>query len=132
MADETEQQLREKIAFQRSFMANFPTLTTIAQKWGLSSPETKSKAQLIKELSDNEEQLELLIESKRIAAAVRLQDELHPPQNSEDCPICFETIKHVYSKTISRLYCCGGWVCDKCRNERNSTGKKKGVDEMFH
>eukprot|EP00984_Skeletonema_dohrnii_P033157 scaffold28784_cov78-Skeletonema_dohrnii-CCMP3373.AAC.1 len=68
MADETEQQLREKIAFQRSFMANFPTLTTIAQKWGISSPETKSKAQLIKELSDDEEQLELLIESKRIAA----------------------------------------------------------------
>ena len=133
MADETdEQQLREKIAFQRSFMANFPTLTTIAQKWGISSPETKSKAQLIKELSDNEEQLELLLESERIAAAVRLQDELHPPQNSEDCPICFETIKHVYSKTISRLYCCGGWVCDKCRNERNSTGMKKGVDEMFH
>jgi len=51
-------------------MANFPTLTTIAQKWGISSPETKSKAQLIKELSDNEEQLELLLESKRVAAAV--------------------------------------------------------------
>jgi len=51
---------------------------------------TKSVVEHIKELSDNEEKLELLIESKRVAAAVRLQDELHPPQNSEDCPICFE------------------------------------------
>jgi len=34
------------------------------------SPETKARAQLIKELSDNEEQLELLLESKRVAAAV--------------------------------------------------------------
>ena len=103
MADETEQQLREKIASQNTTIANLPTLRSIIDETGLTSPETKARAQLIKELSDNEEKLELLIESKRVAAVVRLQDELHPPQNSEDCPICFETIKHVNCTTIVRL-----------------------------
>eukprot|EP00984_Skeletonema_dohrnii_P026128 scaffold15425_cov141-Skeletonema_dohrnii-CCMP3373.AAC.1 len=86
MADEMEQQLREKIASQKASIANLPTLTSIVDETGLSSPETKARAQLIKELSGNEEKLELLIESKRVAAVVRLQDKLHPPQNSEDCP----------------------------------------------
>ena len=83
--DETEQQLRKKIAAQKAAIADLPSLRSIAEANGLKAPETKARAQLIKELSDNEEQLELLIESKRVAAVVSLQDELHPPLNSEDC-----------------------------------------------
>eukprot|EP00984_Skeletonema_dohrnii_P024012 scaffold13118_cov79-Skeletonema_dohrnii-CCMP3373.AAC.2 len=70
MADEMEQQLREKIASQKASIANLPTLTSIVHETGVSSPETKARAQLIKELSDNEEQLELLLESERVAAVV--------------------------------------------------------------
>eukprot|EP00984_Skeletonema_dohrnii_P029447 scaffold20074_cov102-Skeletonema_dohrnii-CCMP3373.AAC.2 len=66
MADETEQQLREKIASQK---------------------ETTARVQLIEYLSDDEEKLELLLESKRVDAVVRLQDELHAPEDYEDCPI---------------------------------------------
>mmetsp|Transcript_18797 Transcript_18797/g.32053 ORF Transcript_18797/g.32053 Transcript_18797/m.32053 type:complete len:189 (+) Transcript_18797:436-1002(+) len=94
------------------------------------SPETKARAQLIKELSDNEEQLELLLESERIAAAVRLQDELHPPLNSEDCPICLETIKHVNRMTIKRLFCCGGWICKQCGFERIKD-EEEGLADKF-
>jgi len=131
MADEMEQQLREKIAVQKGLIANLPTLTSIVRETGLSSSETKERAQLIKDLSDNEEQLELLLESKRVAAAVRLQDELHPPQNSEDCPICLETIKHVNCMAIIRLFCCGGWICKQCSNERNAKYKAEKIDDMF-
>jgi len=105
-----EQQLREKIASQKASIVNLPTLRSIVEETGLTSPETKARAQLIKELSDNEEQLELLIESKRVAAVVRLQDELHPPLDSDDCPICLETVKHVNFMTISRFGCCGGLI----------------------
>ena len=42
-------------------------------------------------------------------AVISLQDELHPPENPEDCPICLETIKHdVNVITRVRFYCCGG------------------------
>eukprot|EP00985_Skeletonema_marinoi_P032104 scaffold38286_cov241-Skeletonema_marinoi.AAC.2 len=75
MAEEVEQQLREKIASQKASIVNLPTLTSIIDETGVSSPETKARAQLIKELSDNEEQLELLLESERVAAVVRLQDD---------------------------------------------------------
>eukprot|EP00985_Skeletonema_marinoi_P023272 scaffold15391_cov99-Skeletonema_marinoi.AAC.1 len=131
VADEKEQQLREKIASQKTHMANLPTLQSIVDETGFTSPETKARAQLIKELSDNEEQLELLLEYKRVAAVIRLQDELHPPQNSEDCPICLETIKHVNSTTIIRFFCCGGWICKQCSNERNAKRKAGGFDEMY-
>eukprot|EP00984_Skeletonema_dohrnii_P016628 scaffold7433_cov72-Skeletonema_dohrnii-CCMP3373.AAC.2 len=76
MADETEQQLREKIASQKGSIADLPTLR-----------KTKARAKLIEYLSDDEETLELLLESKRVDAVVRLQDELHAPEDSEDCPI---------------------------------------------
>ena len=130
MADETEQHLREKIASQKASLARLPSLRSIVDEKGLTSPETKARAQLIKELSDNEDRLELLIESKRVAAAVRLQDELHPPENSEDCPICLETIKHVNCMTITRFYCCGGLVCKQCSNERNKD-KEEGLGDKF-
>eukprot|EP00985_Skeletonema_marinoi_P033327 scaffold41036_cov95-Skeletonema_marinoi.AAC.1 len=131
MADETEQQLREKIAAQKTTIANIPSLRNILLETGLASPETKVRAQLIKELSDNEEQLELLLESKRVTAVVRLQDELHPPENSEDCPICLETIKHVNCMTIRRFDCCGGFTCKQCSNERNAKYSAEGFDEMY-
>eukprot|EP00984_Skeletonema_dohrnii_P012347 scaffold4992_cov156-Skeletonema_dohrnii-CCMP3373.AAC.6 len=124
MADETVQQLREQIASQKRRIS-------IPRKTGLSSPETKAVAQLIKELSDTEEQLELLVESERVAAVVRLQDELHPPQNSEDCPICLETINFLNYATISRFCCCGGWICKKCSNERMKKLQEEGFDEMY-
>eukprot|EP00984_Skeletonema_dohrnii_P013427 scaffold5570_cov87-Skeletonema_dohrnii-CCMP3373.AAC.3 len=127
-----EQQLREKIASQKASIVNLPTLTSIVHETGLTSPETKARARLIKELSDDEEQLELLLESKRVAAVVRLQDELHPPQNSEGCPICLETIKHVNFMTIIRFYCCGGWICRQCSDEREAKYKAEKFDEMFH
>eukprot|EP00984_Skeletonema_dohrnii_P012348 scaffold4992_cov156-Skeletonema_dohrnii-CCMP3373.AAC.7 len=126
-----EQQLREKIASQKISLANLPTLRSVIDERGLASPETKARAQLIKELSDNEEQLELLIESKRVAAVVCLQDELHPPEYSEDCPICLETIKHVNDATIIRLFCCGGWICTQCSDARNAKEKEGGSDEMY-
>jgi len=132
MADETEQQLREEIASQKISLARLPTLRSIIDETGLTSPETKARAQLIKELSDNEEQLELLLESKRVTAVVRLQDELHPPENSEDCPICLETVKHVNSKTTIRFGCCGGVTCKQCGDEREAKYKAEKIDEMFH
>ena len=55
-----EQQLREKIASQKASIANLPTLSSIVNETGHKSAETKARAKLIKELSDNEEQLELL------------------------------------------------------------------------
>ena len=131
MAEEMEQQLREKIASLKASIGNLPTLTSIVDETGLSSPETKARAELIKELSDNEEQLELLIESKRVAAVIRLQDDLHPPVDSEDCPICLETIKHVNSTTITRLFCCGGWICKQCSNARKDKDKEGASDEMY-
>ncbi len=70
MADEMEQQLREKIASQRTALAELPSLKSIVDETGLTSPETKARAQQIKELSDNEEELELLLESKRVEAVV--------------------------------------------------------------
>ncbi len=127
----TEQQLREKIASQRAAIAELPSLKSIVDKTGLSSPQTKARAQLIKELSDNEEQLELLVESKRVDAVVKLQDELHPPENPEECPICLETVKHVNANTTGRFYCCGGWICIQCVDERNDNYEKTGVDEML-
>ncbi len=99
--DDKEQQLRENIASQKAAIADLPSLSSIVEETGITSPETKARAQLIKELSDKEEQLELLIESERVAAVVRLQDELYPPQCPEDCPICLETTKHVNSDYLS-------------------------------
>mmetsp|Transcript_28046 Transcript_28046/g.40098 ORF Transcript_28046/g.40098 Transcript_28046/m.40098 type:complete len:431 (+) Transcript_28046:88-1380(+) len=128
--DDKEQQLREKIASQKAAIDALPSLSSIVYETGITSPETKARAQLIKELSDNEEQLELLIESKRVAAVVRLQDELHPPE-SEDCPICLETIKHVNSETVVRFYCCGGFTCTKCGKERIDNSEIEGFDKMF-
>ena len=66
-----------------------------------------------------------------MAAAVRLQDELHPPQNSEDCPICLETIKHVNCMTIVRLFCCGGLICKQCSDERAAKYKSEKNDDMY-
>ena len=129
--DEKEQQLREKIAAQEMAMAQLPSLGSIAQITGPYSPEAKERAQQIKELLESEKELELLLESRRVAAVIRLQDELHPPVNSEDCPICLETIKHVNSFTISRFDCCGGWMCSKCRSERDSNAKNGRGDAMF-
>ncbi len=64
-------------------------------------------------------------------AVVKLQDELHPPENSGDCPICLETIKFVNSTTTKRLFCCGGWICKQCFEERDANGEKEGFDTMF-
>mmetsp|Transcript_9266 Transcript_9266/g.14244 ORF Transcript_9266/g.14244 Transcript_9266/m.14244 type:complete len:316 (+) Transcript_9266:402-1349(+) len=30
-----------------------------------------------------------------------------------------------------RSFCCGGWVCQKCAEERNANVEKEGFDEMF-
>ena len=130
MADEMEQQLRTKIAAQKASIVELPTLRSIVDETGLTSPETKARAQLIEYLSDDEEKLELLLESKRVSAVVRLQDELHPPQNSEDCPICLETIKHVNRMTIKRLFCCGGWICKQCGFERIKD-EEEGLADKF-
>ncbi len=130
MADETEQQLREEIASRKAAIADLPSLSSIVDEDGITSPETKARAQLIKELSDNEEQLELLLESKRVAAVIRLQDELHLPSNSEDCPICLETIKHVTSDTIVRFNCCGNLTCKQCADEREVNAKRDGFDAL--
>ena len=130
MADEMEQQLREEIAAQKGLIANLAPLRSITRETGFKSPETKARVQLIEELSDNEEKLQLLLESKRVAAAVRLQDELHPPLNSEDCPICLETIKHVNRMTIKRLFCCGGWICKQCGFERIKD-EEEGLADKF-
>ncbi len=131
MADvDKEQQLREKIASQKAAIADLPSLSSIVDETGFASSETKARAQRIKELSDNEEQLELLVESKRVAAVVRLQDELHPPLDSEDCFICLETIKHVNSNTVSRFNCCGGWMCKQCHDEREANCKRDGFDTL--
>eukprot|EP00984_Skeletonema_dohrnii_P009530 scaffold3649_cov102-Skeletonema_dohrnii-CCMP3373.AAC.9 len=110
----------EKIASQKTSIANLPALRSIVDETGLTSPETKARAQLIIDLSDNEEQLELLLESKREAAVVRLQDELHPPLDSEDCPICFETIKHLNCMTIVR-----------CRGKMPIEGDYKEIGSML-
>ena len=101
------------------------------EETGIASPETKARAQLIKEVSDNEDRLELLLESKRIAAVVRLQDELHPPADCEDCPICLDRIKHVNPKTICRSGCCGGWICKQCDNARYKDAKE-GLGKRYH
>ena len=66
-----------------------------------------------------------------MAAVVRLQDELHPPQNSEDCPICFETIKRVNCMTMRRFSCCGGFTCKQCCDERKAKGMEEGFDELY-
>ncbi len=131
MVDKLEQQLREKIASQKAALAELPSLTSIVDETGLMSPETKARAQLIKELSDNEEELELLLESRRVEAVVSLQDEMHPPEDSGDCPICLETIKHPTSMNTNRLFCCGGWICRQCNKEHKASGKDDGFDEMF-
>jgi len=118
--------LREKIASQKASIVNLPMLTSIVDETGITSPETKARAQLIKELSDNEEQLDCWnLSGWRVAAVVRLRDELHPPQNSEDCPICLETIKLVNSTTIIRLFCCGGLICKQCSDERAAKYKSE-------
>jgi len=131
MADQ-EQQLREKIASQKAALAELPSLKSIVDRTGITSLETKARAQQIKELSDNEEQLELLLESRRMEAIISLQDELHPPENPEDCPICLETIKHdVNVITRVRFYCCGSWICHKCGNESNANFEREGFDKMF-
>ena len=130
--DEKEQQLLETIASQKIAIAALPSLRSIVEETGIASPETKARAQQIKELSENEEELELLLESKRVAAVIRLQDEMHPPQNSEDCPICLETIKHVNTTTVSRFYCCGGFACKHCADERTSKLKNGFGDAMFN
>ena len=130
MAD-NEQQLRDRIASLKMTIDSLPSLRSTVEETGIASPETKARAQLITELSENEEELEILLESKRVAAAVRLQDELHPPLNSEDCPICLETIKYVNSETVSRFNCCGCIVCKQCTKARIATCKKEGSDEML-
>ena len=97
--DETEQQLREKIASQKAAIADLPSLRSIVDQTqtGPKSPEPKVRVQLSKELSKNEEKLELIIESRRLAAVISLQDELHPLELENcNCPVCLETIKHVF------------------------------------
>eukprot|EP00574_Skeletonema_japonicum_P000349 CAMPEP_0201741218 /NCGR_PEP_ID=MMETSP0593-20130828/46702_1 /ASSEMBLY_ACC=CAM_ASM_000672 /TAXON_ID=267983 /ORGANISM="Skeletonema japonicum, Strain CCMP2506" /LENGTH=387 /DNA_ID=CAMNT_0048235549 /DNA_START=75 /DNA_END=1235 /DNA_ORIENTATION=- len=132
MTDKLEQQLREKIASQKAALAEFPSsLTSIVNETGLMSPVTKAWAQLIKELADDEEELELLLESRRVEAVISLQDEMHPPEDSGDCPICLETIKHVTSMNTNRLFCFGGWICKQCVKEREASRKDDGFDEMF-
>ncbi len=131
MVNETEQQLRETIASQKAALAELPSLKSIVEETGITSPETKARAQQIKELSDYEEQLELLLEFRRVEAVVKLQDELHPPENPEDCPICLETIKHVNVKTTKRFKCCGGLTCTQCNEEREDRCEKEGFDKML-
>ncbi len=70
MSDETEQQLRETIASQKAAIAELPPLKSIVDEMGLMSPETKARAQKIKELADNEEQLVFLLESRRVEAVI--------------------------------------------------------------
>ncbi len=130
MADDAEQQLREKIATQKAAVDNLPPLKHLVLVSSLNSVSVKASAQLIKELSDNEEKLELLLESKRVADVVRLQDERHPPKYSEGCPICLETIKYLNIGTIVRFNCCGGLTCVQC-NEKRKSNVRDGVDEMY-
>eukprot|EP00985_Skeletonema_marinoi_P003208 scaffold1331_cov66-Skeletonema_marinoi.AAC.1 len=32
---------------------------------------------------------------------------------------------------MTRLFCCGGWICKQCSNERSAQRKAEGFDEMY-
>ena len=111
--------LREEIAAARRHLVAVPF-------GACTQGEILEKAKRIKALAEKEEQLELSLESERMAAAVREFEELHPPANV-DCPICLETIKYINSYSVVRFGCCGGWACKNCSNTRANQGTDTDV-----
>ena len=74
-----------------------------------SAPWAKQKQQL----AELAEEHELLLESQRVAAAVREWEELHPPVR-DDCPICLEPIRLGWAAHIEICPTCMKGACREC------------------
>ena len=75
---------------------------------------------------NNEEEYELIMEKQRIDSVVREHEAIHPP-NTEECPICLETIKITSPTSMTYFGCCGNGCCNKCWEV---TQGDEGVDRM--
>lgn len=80
-----------------------------------SLPADRPKAERLKQISDQIETRELLLESMRVTEVVSLHEELHPP-TVDDCPICFDPVRDDLDGDMIRLLCCGWWICRKCKD----------------
>lgn len=65
-----------------------------------------------------------MAEKVRIDELVRKHEALHPP-NTEECPLCLESIPITELKSVQYLVCCGNICCYKCMQLSVAGGKMK-------
>lgn len=91
----------------------------------LSSASEQIYAQL-------QEREELELELERIKIVQSEHNELHPPTNTEECPICLESIQMGNADALIYFPCCGNGYCKKCDEDNykdvSKTGEYRGKD----
>ena len=101
------QKLKEEMDAKREFVAALRPFTT--------REELFYEAKHRQILGDKEEKYEIMLEIQRRKTLVREHEAIHPP-NSEECPICLETIKLTGQISMIRFACCGNAYCSKCQS----------------
>jgi len=101
---------------------------------------TSGRRDLMKVLSSASEKLygqlqereELNLELERIKLVQSEHNELHPPTNTEECPICLESIQMGNADALIYFPCCGNGYCKKCDEDNykdvSKTGEYRGKD----
>ena len=66
----------------------------------------------------------IILESQRVASVVHEHEELHSPNNSntDECPICLETIHIANSDSMTFLPYCGDGLCESCNKANTCQG----------
>ena len=103
--------LKRAIAVQKRIVDSLPLCS--------SRKEWDAKAKHIYNLSQKEEEYDLILESHRVAEVVKTQEEQHPPL-TEECPICLEMKPNNSLDSMRYFYCCGNGICKECSLEADS------------
>ena len=80
----------------------------------------EAKVEAERDKARKQEEEELNLELQRIAKVKIEHEELHPP-NTEECPICLETINICNLRSMVYFPCCGNGYCKSCDNEYYKT-----------
>ena len=101
--------LKAEIDVKRRFIATLPD-------WNFATKDqVYEKAKHVKQLAENEEEYEVLVEAKRIQSVVRKHEEMHPPA-TKCCTICLDYIKIKSHGSMSFFLCpcANALICDNC------------------
>lgn len=80
------------------------------------------RAEQLKVLYDKVDELQHTLEANRRENLVATHKDLHPP-NTEECPICLESIPIASNKCVQYFVCCGNICCFKCIQASVAGGK---------